>query len=73
MSQKDFIEKDGTVIETLPNGQFKIRINEDNEEVIGYVSGKIRRFNIKILLGDKVKAEFSKYDNKTCRIVYRYK
>lgn len=73
MNNKEFIEKDGAVIETLPNGKFRIKLNEDSKEVIGYLSGKIRKFNIKILLGDKVKVEFSKYDTENCRIVYRYK
>lgn len=73
MSNKDFIEKDGVVVETLPNEQYKIKLEDTSEEVIGYRSGKMRKFNVHILLGDRVKLEFSKYDNKTGRITYRYK
>lgn len=73
MSNKEFIEKDGVVIETLPNGMFKVKLDEDQREVNGYLSGKIRRYNIKVLLGDKVKLEFSKYDLDNGRITYRYK
>jgi len=72
MANNEFIEKEGTVIEALPGGKFKILL-EDDVEVVGYLSGKMRRFRIWILIGDKVKVEFSKYDNSNCRITYRYK
>jgi len=73
MGKKDFIEKEGIITESLPGGKFRIELLEDDREVIGYLSGKMRRFRIWILLGDKVKVEFSEYDNSNCRITYRYK
>jgi len=76
MSTKDFIVKDGTVIEALPDGRFKIKVvneEEQEREVVGYLSGKMRRYKIWILLGDRVKVEFSQYDPNNCRITYRYK
>ena len=73
MSNKAFIEKEGTVIEALPDGKFKIELANEEKEVMGYLSGKMRKFRIWILPGDKVKVEFSEYDNDNCRIVYRFK
>lgn len=73
MEKKGFIEKEGIVIESLPGGKFKIQLNEDSREVIGYLSGKLRKFKIWILPGDKVKVEFSSYDDSNCRITYRHK
>lgn len=73
MTNKKFIEKEGIVTETLPGGKFRIKLDDRDVEAVGYISGKIRHFNIKIIPGDRVKAEFSKYDDKNCRIVYRYK
>lgn len=74
MLKEEFTEQLGTVTEALPDGKFKIKLDgEDEKEVIGYLSGKMRRYRIYILLGDKVKLEFSKYDDNIGRIIYRYK
>nr|YP_009433346.1 translational initiation factor 1 [Zostera marina]YP_010193484.1 Translational initiation factor [Zostera nigricaulis]YP_010193655.1 Translational initiation factor [Zostera japonica]YP_010205226.1 translational initiation factor 1 [Chorda filum]YP_010574301.1 Translational initiation factor [Zostera muelleri]ATD85256.1 translational initiation factor 1 [Zostera marina]QZQ52704.1 Translational initiation factor [Zostera nigricaulis]QZQ52875.1 Translational initiation factor [Zostera japon len=61
---------EGLITESLPNGMFRIRL--DNEDIIlGYVSGKIRRSFIRILPGDRVKIEISRYDSTKGRIIYR--
>lgn len=73
MSKKGFIEKTGTVIEVLPDGVFKIKLDEEELEVTAYLSGKMRKARIYVLLGDKVKIEFSEYDPNIGRIVYRFK
>ncbi len=73
MDNKEFIEKVGTVIETLPDGQFKVKLEDEDREITAYLSGKMRKFKIMILLGDKVKLEFSKYDPDMGRITYRLK
>ena len=62
----------GLVTEALPNASFRVKLDND-QEIIAYLSGKMRRFKIWILAGDMVKAEFSEYDDNTCRIVYRFK
>lgn len=72
MANKDFIEKEGVVLEALPGGKFIVKL-EDDTEVTGYLSGKMRKHRIWILPGDKVKLEFSEYDPNNCRITYRYK
>ncbi len=62
-----------TVLETLPNAQFKVVIDENQHEVLAHISGKMRKNFIRILPGDKVLVELSPYDLKRGRITYRYK
>lgn len=72
MPKEDNIEVQGTVVETLPNANFKVAL--DNGQVImAYISGKMRMHFIKILPGDKVLVEISPYDLTKGRITYRYK
>ncbi len=70
--KEDKIEIEGTVIEALPSTQFRVRLDNDHE-VLAYLSGKMRRYYIRILLGDRVRVELSPYDLTRGRIVYRYK
>lgn len=72
MSGKDKIELEGTVIEALPGTQFRVRL-ENGHEILAYPAGKMRRYYIRILLGDKVKVEVTPYDLTRGRITYRYK
>ncbi len=66
------IEVEGTVIEALPNTQFKVRL-DNGHEILAYLSGKMRKYYIRILLGDRVRVEMSPYDLTRGRITYRYK
>ncbi len=66
------IEMEGTVIEALPGTQFRVRL-DGGHEVLAYLSGRMRKYYIRILLGDRVRVELSPYDLKRGRIVYRYK
>ena len=68
---EEFI-KMGEVTESLPSLKFRRRL-EDGEEILAYVSGKMRMHRIRILPGDKVKVELSPYDKTRGRIVYRNK
>ena len=69
---KDKIEIEGTVIDCLPSTQFRVRLDNDHE-VLAYLSGKMRRYYIRVLLGDRVLVELSPYDLTRGRIIYRYK
>ncbi|HEY58739.1 MAG TPA: translation initiation factor IF-1 [Anaerolineae bacterium] len=69
---QDKIEVEGTVIEALPDTQFKVRL-DNGHEILAYLSGKMRKYYIRILLGDRVRVEMSPYDLTRGRIVYRYK
>jgi translation initiation factor IF-1 len=64
------IFKRGIIIESLPNANFKVKL-EDGKEILCHVGGKLRLYKIKILPGDKVTVEISPYDEKRGRIVYR--
>jgi translation initiation factor IF-1 len=68
---KDKIKVEGTVIEALPSTQFKVKL-DNGHEVLAYLSGKMRRYYIRILLGDRVALEMSPYDLSRGRITYRY-
>lgn len=68
---KDFIEMRGTVEELLPSANFKIKL-DNGQILIGYLSGKMRKFRIRLLPGDDVKVEISPYDLTKGRVVYRY-
>ena len=63
---------EGSVIEALPSTQFKVRL-DNGHEVLAYLSGKMRKYYIRILLGDRVRIEMSPYDLTRGRIVYRHK
>lgn len=73
MSQdtKDFIEMRGTVEELLPSANFKVKL-ENGQVITSYLSGKMRKFRIRILPGDDVKVEISPYDLTKGRVVYRF-
>jgi translation initiation factor IF-1 len=66
------IQVDGTIIEALPATQFKVRLDNDHE-VLAYLSGRMRRYYIRILLGDRVRVEMSPYDLTRGRIIYRHR
>ncbi|GAB6162331.1 translation initiation factor IF-1 [Desulfothermus naphthae] len=72
MAKEESIEVTGIVKEALPNAMFKVEL-ENGHEVLGHISGKMRKYYIRILPGDKVKVELSPYDLTRGRIVYRYK
>ena len=68
--EEDKIVVEGTVIEALPGTQFKVRL-ETGHEVLAYLSGKMRKYYIRILLGDRVAVEMSPYDLTRGRITFR--
>jgi translation initiation factor IF-1 len=72
MAKKDAIEVEGTVIEALPNAMFRVGL-ENGHEILAHISGKMRKFYIRIIPGDKVKVEMSPYDLSRGRITYRSK
>ncbi len=72
MAKEGKIEVEGTVIEALPDTQFRVRL-DNGQEILAYLSGRMRKHYIRILLGDRVKVEMSPYDLTRGRIVYRYK
>lgn len=66
------IKKKGIVVETLPDANFKVRL-EDGKEILCHLAGKLRLYKIRILPGDEVSVEISPYDQNRGRIIYREK
>jgi translation initiation factor IF-1 len=71
-NKEDKLEVEGTVIELLPNTQFMVEL-DNGHRVLAYLSGKMRKHYIRILLGDRVRVEMTPYDLDRGRITYRYR
>ncbi|MCL4263705.1 MAG: translation initiation factor IF-1 [Anaerolineae bacterium] len=72
MAKNDKLEVEGTIIELLPNTQFKVEL-DNGHQVLAYLSGRMRKYYIRILLGDRVRVEMTPYDLARGRITYRYR
>lgn len=70
--KEDKLEVEGVVVEALPNTQFMVEL-DNGHRVLAYLSGKMRRYYIRILLGDRVRVEMTPYDLSRGRITYRYR
>jgi len=70
--KEEKIVMEGTIIEALPGTQFRVEL-DNGHEVLAYLSGKMRRYYIRILLGDRVRVELSPYDLTRGRITYRFR
>jgi translation initiation factor IF-1 len=70
MQQNKELEKTGVVVESLPNIMFKVKLDETGEEILTYLSGKMRLHRIRVLVGDKVLLELEPYGGKA-RIIKR--
>ena len=69
---KDVIEIEGTILESMPNAMFRVKLENDHE-ILAHISGKIRKIFIRILPGDRVKVEMTPYDLSKGRITFRLK
>jgi len=72
VAKEDVIEVEGVVVDTLPNTNFKVEL-ENGHQILAHISGKLRMNYIKILPGDKVRVELSPYDLTRGRITWRAK
>lgn len=70
--KEDKIILEGVVIETLPNAMFKVKL-DNGVTILAHICGKMRMNFVRILPGDRVKVEISKYDPTKGRITWRYK
>lgn len=72
MAKEEAIEMEGVVIESLPNTNFKVKL--DNGHVVNaHISGRMRKHYIRILLGDRVTVQLTPYDLTKGRIIFRNK
>jgi len=72
VAKEDIIEIQGSVVETLPNAMFRVKL-DNGHIILAHISGKMRMHFIRILPGDKVTVEMSPYDLTRGRITYRFK
>ncbi|KIH77372.1 bacterial translation initiation factor 1 (bIF-1) [Geoalkalibacter ferrihydriticus] len=72
MAKEEAIEVEGKVIEPLPNAMFKVEL-DNGHVILAHISGKMRKYYIRILPGDRVTVELSPYDLTRGRITYREK
>ncbi|MFQ5434993.1 MAG: translation initiation factor IF-1 [Anaerolineae bacterium] len=72
MGKDEKLEVEGTVKKLLPNTQFNVEL-DNGHEVLAYLSGRMRKYYIRILLGDRVRVEMTPYDLTRGRITYRYR
>ena len=70
MAKEEKVVLEGTIVDILPDGQYKVEI-EGGHQILGYTSGKMRRFNIRSVVGDTVTIETSPYDLNRGRITFR--
>ena len=71
VAKSEPIEVEATVTTALPNAMFKLRLDNSDHEILGIVSGKMRKHFIRIVPGDKVEIELSPYDLSKARIIFR--
>src|SRR5665647_2588410 len=72
MAKEELLEFDGTVTEVLPDGNFRVKLDNEHE-VLAYTAGKMRKFRIRTGVGDRVIVEMSPYDLQRGRISFRHK
>jgi len=72
MSKEDHIEMSGTIVETLPNTMFRVKL-ENGHMITAHISGRMRKNYIRILTGDTVRVELTPYDLTKGRIIFREK
>jgi len=72
MAKEELLEFDGLIVEHLPEGRFRVRLDNDHE-ILAYTAGKMKKHRIRSLVGDRVVVEMTPYDLDKGRIVFRHK
>jgi translation initiation factor IF-1 len=72
MAKEELIEFEGVVIEVLPEGRFRVEL-DNGKEVLAYTGGRMRKNRIRTLRGDRVTVEMSPYDLDRARLTFRHK
>jgi len=72
VAKEEKVEFEGEVLEALGNGKYRIAL-DNGHQTLGYTAGKMRRYRIRVLPGDRITVELSAYDLTRCRIVYRHR
>ena len=72
MAKEDLIEFEGVVTEVLPDGNFRVRLDNDHQ-ILAYSAGRMKKHRIRTLAGDRVTVEMTPYDLDKGRITFRFK
>jgi len=72
MAKEDLVEFEGQIIELLPEGRFRVRLENDHE-ILAYTAGKMKKNRIRSMVGDKVTVEMTPYDMDRGRITFRHR
>ena len=72
MAKEEVLQFTGVVVEALPNATFRVKL-ENGHEILAHTSGKMRKFRIRVMVGDKVDIEMTPYDLTKGRITFRHK
>ena len=72
MTKEELLEFEGVVVDVLPDARFRVKL-DNGHEIIAYTAGRMKRFRIRTLVGDRVSVEMTPYDLEKGRIVYRHK
>lgn len=72
MAKEDLVEFDGQIIELLPEGRFRVRLENDHE-ILAYTAGRMKKHRIRSMVGDRVIVEMTPYDMDRGRITYRHR
>jgi translation initiation factor IF-1 len=70
VAKEELLTLDGQISEILPDGRFRVLLENDHE-IIAYTAGKMRRFRIRSVVGDRVQVEMTPYDLAKGRIIFR--
>ena len=73
MSKSDLVQFSGEIVQVCSNGLYKVKLDENKTEVSARLCGKMRRYNIQVVAGDKVKVGFSPHDLTNGLIIFRHK
>jgi len=73
MAKEEAIKVEGVIIKALPNAMFTVKLDNGGHEILGHISGKMRKHYIRINPGDRVNVELSPYDLTRGRITFRSK
>ena len=72
MAKEELVEFDGQITELLPEGRFRVRLENDHE-ILAYTAGKMKKNRIRAMVGDRVTVEMTPYDMDRGRITYRHR
>jgi len=72
MAKEDLLESEGVVADVLPDGRFRVRL-DNGREIIAYTAGRMRKNRIRTLAGDRVTVEMTPYDLDKGRVIFRHK